>query len=133
MKYNPYPEIKLPFSKDNRWFAYLFDSILRVDSSFIEYTIKVKEGGELCNSDTIAHLERVFAYELYRQWMNCLEKNGVKNLVVNGEVGKYLKNELETCEPNDKKGKEYSSLLGAKVEFIWYNEFTVERDREETL
>ena len=39
MKYNPYPEIKLPFGKDNRWFAYLFDSILRVDSSFIAYTI----------------------------------------------------------------------------------------------
>jgi len=112
MKYNPYPEIKLPFGKDNRWFAYLFDSILRVDSSFIEYTVKVKEGGELCNSDTIAHLERVFAYELYRQWMNCLEKNGVKNLVVNGEVGKYLKNELEACEPNDKKGKDnYPDLV----------------------
>ncbi len=112
MKYNPYPEINLPFGKDNRWFAYLFDSILRVDSSFIEYTIKVKEGGELCTSDTIAHLERVFAYELYRQWMNCLENNGVKNLVVNGEVGKYLKNELEKCEPNDKKGKDnYPDLV----------------------
>jgi hypothetical protein len=86
--------------------------MLRVDSSFIEYTVKVKEGGELDNSDTIAHLERVFAYELYRQWMNCLENNGVKNLVVNGEVGKYIKSELEACELNDKKGKDnYPDLV----------------------
>ena len=33
----------------------------------------------------------------------------------------------------DNKSKEYSSILGEKVEFIWYNEFTVDRDREETL
>ena len=31
MKYNPYPEIKLPFGKDNRWFAMMIaDTVISI-------------------------------------------------------------------------------------------------------
>ena len=46
-----------------------------------------------CDSEgdkrSIEHSERVFAYELYRQWENILEKNESK-LLLNGEPGKHL-------------------------------------------
>lgn len=35
-------------------------------------------------------VERVFAYELYRQWANLLEEKGIKDLVLNGEIRKNL-------------------------------------------
>lgn len=113
MIYNPYPLIDLPFGKDNKWFVYLFESIMKVDKSFIEYNVIIKEGGTLTTADTEAHLERVFAYELYRQWMNLLEKEGVRNLVVNGEIGKYLKSEFERCQEDaNKYGKDnYPDLV----------------------
>ncbi len=30
MIYNPYPQIELPFGKDNKWFVLLFGSIIRI-------------------------------------------------------------------------------------------------------
>ena len=101
MIYNPYPSVELPFGKNNKWFVFLFDSMMKVDKCFIEYEINVTEGGKLETVETKAHLERVFAYELYRQWMNLLEEKGVRNLVVNGEIGKCLKGELEMQQEGD--------------------------------
>jgi hypothetical protein len=104
MIYNPYPEVELPFGKDNKWFVYLFDSIVRVDESFIVYDIEDVDKVDAPKViETKSHLERVFAYELYRQWMNHLEEKGVRNLVVNGEVGKYLKDEFEKESKDDDK------------------------------
>lgn len=104
MIYNPFPQIELSFGKDNKWFVFLFESILRVDKSFIEY--KIKDVNKIDAPQKVgaqAHLERVFAYELYRQWMNYLEEHGVKNLVINGEIGKALKEEFEADENNKEK------------------------------
>ena len=90
--YNPYPSIKLDFGKDNKWFYYLFEAIIRVDSSFIMYEMADSYNVGADKEETVSdHLERVFAYELYRQWANLLEEHGVKNLVINGEIGKCLK------------------------------------------
>lgn len=108
MIYNPYPQVELPFGKDNKWFVFLFNSINRVDQSFIKYNIEdVDHVGASKVIGTKAHLERVFAYELYRQWMNYLEKNGIRNLVVNGEIGKYIKDEFaKDLEYNGKKERD---------------------------
>jgi len=108
MNYYPYPHLELPFGEDNKWFVFLFDSILRVDQSFIKYDIEdVDKVGASKVVGTNAHLERVFAYELYRQWMNYLEERGVRNLVVNGEIGKYLKDEFaRNSEQDSKKGRD---------------------------
>ena len=108
MTNNPYSEIELPFGKDNKWFVYLFDSIIKVDQSFIVYDIEdVDEVGASKVIGTKAHLERVFAYELYRQWMNHLEKQGVRNLVVNGEIGKCLKEDFEKdMKDSEKNGRD---------------------------
>jgi hypothetical protein len=108
MNYIPYPHIELPFGEDNKWFVFLFDSIFRVDQSFIKYDIEdVDKVGASNVVGTKAHLERVFAYELYRQWMNCLEENGIRNLVVNGEIGKCLKDEFaKDSEQDTQKGRD---------------------------
>lgn len=99
MIYNPYPKVELPFGKDNKWFVYLFNSIFRVDRSFIVYDIEdVDEVGASKVIGTKSHLERVFAYELYRQWMNLLDEQGVRNLIVNGEVRKILKEQFDNGE-----------------------------------
>lgn len=104
MIYNPYPSIELPFGNDNKWFVYLFESLTRVDISFLEYEIQdVDEINAPKAIGAQAHLERVFAYELYRQWMNYLEEQEVRNLVVNGEIGKCLKDDLVRGLKVDKK------------------------------
>lgn len=108
MLYNPYPSIDLPFGIDNKWLIYLFDSIISVDQSFIVYDLEdVDKVGDSKVIGIRDHLERVFAYELYRQWMNHLEEQGVRDLVVNGEVGKYLKEEFEQdLKESDKNGRD---------------------------
>jgi hypothetical protein len=108
MFYNPYPKVELPYGKDNKWFLFLFESIINVDKSFIEYEIEdvdKVDGPKIIGAQ--AHLERVFAYELYRQWMNFLEAHEIRDLVINGEIGKYLKSEFEKdLKDSDIKGRD---------------------------
>lgn len=40
MIYNPYPQVDLPFGKDNKYFKTLFDAIYNVDEHYIEYKLK---------------------------------------------------------------------------------------------
>ena len=102
--YNPYPSVKLNYGKDNKWFNVLFEAINRVDSSYIEYELadidNVNATGVV---NTFEHVERVFAYELYRQWANILEQNGIKNIVLNGEIGKCLKDEISKIPEYSRK------------------------------
>lgn len=74
MTYNSRPKINLQFDEDLKYFRYLFDAILNVHRSFI-------------HEDSKEQLERIFAYELYRQWANLLDANG---LTLNGEPRKEL-------------------------------------------
>lgn len=90
MIYNPFPQVNLPFGKDNKYFYWLFEAMLKVEKSFITYSIKDSTYQEETSETIKEHVERVFTYELYRQWMNVLEANEVRNLVVNAEVGKEL-------------------------------------------
>lgn len=62
----------------------LFESILCVEGKYLLYKDKAT-GKER------KHLERVFAYELYRQWANRVQIKCGDKLVINGEIGKEPK------------------------------------------
>ena len=91
MIYNPYPQVDLPFGKDNKYFKILFDAIMKVDESFVRYTNKL--GNK--KKERTEHLERVFAYELYRQWFNLLDAENIKSLILNAEVHKNLDKDID--------------------------------------
>lgn len=93
MIYNPYPSIKLPFGKDNLYFLDLFDSIIKVDRKFIEYKVKYSE----CHDGYEKHLERVFAYELYRHWGNKILSES-PSLILNAEISKVINVNKILCD-----------------------------------
>lgn len=62
----------------------LFESILSVEGKYLLYKDKAT-GKEQ------KHLERVFAYELYRQWANRIQIKRKDYLIINGEIGKAPK------------------------------------------
>ena len=59
----------------------LFESIICVEGKYLLYKDKAT-GKEQ------KHLERVFAYELYRQWANIIQIKWGDKLVINGEIEK---------------------------------------------
>ena len=85
MIYNPYPTINLPFGKDNKYFYWLFEAICKVNQKYLRYSIPSAEKKD----KYVPHLERVFAYELYRQWGNILEETK-EDLTLNGEINKII-------------------------------------------
>lgn len=88
MTYNPYSQIQLPFGNDNKYFFWLFEAIRNVGIHYVEYK-HYSSGNQY---DYIPHLERVFAYELYRQWGNIIDSIG-EDLVLNSEIGKTMMDE----------------------------------------
>lgn len=96
MIYNPYPSIKFPFGDDNKYFFWLFEAIRRVNIKYIKYEHEASNGG----IDYVLHIERVFAYELYRQWGNIINSTG-EDLVLNGEIGKTLMDEAIIVSTSD--------------------------------
>lgn len=111
MIYNPYPQVDLPFGKDNLYFKILFDAIMKVDESFVKYENKLgekeNENEEKNDKERNDHIERVFAYELYRQWFNLLEAENIKSLILNAETHKYFETVINyECE----HGKESISV-----------------------
>ena len=69
------------YNDENNLLLNLVKSILSVESKYVLY--KDKNTGE-----TKKHLERVFAYELYRQWSNRIQIVYNNKLIINGEIGK---------------------------------------------
>ena len=87
MKYNLHQCVY--FAKDDEkcvlHFNWLFRAISLVNKKYIDYTVyngKKKEKR--------FHKERVFAYELYRQWANILENECDEPLVLNAELDKII-------------------------------------------
>ena len=99
MVYNPYPTIKLPFGKDNKYFLDLFDSIIKVDRKYIEYKVENNESHEGYEK----HLERVFAYELYRHWSNSISSE-YPFLLLNAEISKVISVNKILCDFKDHQG-----------------------------
>ena len=76
---------------DTLHFNWLFRAISLVDKKYINYTVyngKKKEKQ--------FHKERVFAYELYRQWANILESECNEPLVLNAELDKIIDERIGT-------------------------------------
>lgn len=59
------------------------------------------------NVESLSHVERVFAYELYHQWSKIIDR---ENWVLNGEAGKYLQWFYENRNEKDLKQK-YPDLV----------------------
>lgn len=93
MKYKFHQDIY--FAKDNEiavsQFNWLFRSISLVDKKYIDYTIY--NGRE---KEKQYHKERVFAYELYRQWANIIENECKEPLVLNAELDKIIEERIST-------------------------------------
>ena len=83
------------FVKDNDTdtlhFNWLFRAISLVNKKFISYTVY---NGK--NKEKQFHVERVFAYELYRQWANILESECKEPLVLNAELEKVIEERIGT-------------------------------------
>ena len=64
----------------------LIESLQEVSKDYVEYT---NHAGIKCK-----HLERIFAYELYRQWADKLENKdrNPNNLILHGEIVKGFEN-----------------------------------------
>lgn len=86
------------FNKMNKYLASLFVAIKKVSNDYIRYTYHI-ENPESPNAnekslersnDEISHVERVFAYELYRQWCELDIIKYTKGLVVNAEIPKQF-------------------------------------------
>lgn len=77
----------------------LLSAIEEVDSSYIEYKNYIKDLGAN-QGEKIAHLERVFAYELYRKWVNRMTE-----LKVNSETTKVVHTRISYEQPKE-GGKE---------------------------
>ena len=81
------------FAKDDEkcvlHFNWLFRAISLVKKKYIDYTV--------CNGkkkEKRFHKERVFAYELYRQWANILENECDEPLVLNAELDKIIEERI---------------------------------------
>ena len=95
MKYKLHQDIY--FVEDNMQdvmhFNWLFRAISLVDKKYIDYTVHNGSGKE-----KQYHKERVFAYELYRQWANIIENECKESLVLNAELDKIIE---ERISPED--------------------------------
>lgn len=78
---------------DTSHFNWLFRAISLVTKKYINYT--VYNGNK---EEKQFHKERVFAYELYRQWANILESECNEPLVLNAELDKIIEEGIGTDE-----------------------------------
>lgn len=77
----PYP---LDFVND------IGEAIIRVEEKYCEWAYR--------NANQDQRIERVFAYELYHQFRQLTYwKQDYQNLRFDGEIGKHLNDEIETC------------------------------------
>jgi hypothetical protein len=101
------------FAKDDEMFVlhfnWLFSAISLVSKRFVDYMVYTGE-----EKEKQFHQERVFAYELYRQWANILESECKEPLVLNAELDKIINEKIDTGENdmNDQEGvRRYPDLV----------------------
>lgn len=73
------------FGDDAVHFYLIFKAISQVSSNYIEYSPDIEKQDE-----KLPHLERTFAYELYRQWMNIIQSEPNYDLTINAEIDKII-------------------------------------------
>ena len=73
------------FGDDTIHFYLMFKAISQVSDNYVTYSKYVED-----NNDMMPHLERTFAYELYRQWMNLIQNEPHYDLTLNAEIDKLI-------------------------------------------
>lgn len=97
-------------------FNWLFRAISLVEKKYLNYTVH--------NGDEKAkryHKERVFAYELYRQWANILVSECKESLILNAELDKIID---ERISSEDSTGSVDNS-----EEFLKYPDLVLHQDQ----
>lgn len=73
------------FGDDAIHFYMMFKAISQVSDNYVTYSKYIED-----NNDMMPHLERTFAYELYRQWMNLIQNEPHYDLTLNAEIDKLI-------------------------------------------
>lgn len=104
MKYQLHQNIYFARDKmqDSLHFNWLFRAICLVDAKYIRYKIGNPDNEE----EYMLHKERVFAYELYRQWANIIESECKEPLVLNAELDKIIAEDIDAIGERVDDGKE---------------------------
>lgn len=96
------------FPKESTHVRLLLEAITGVEPSFIVYEDRIFDPDP---EEERVHLERVFAYELYRVWVNLLKEKGYKNALVNGELSKNIKTRISyKMRKSDAQGGEERTI-----------------------
>ena len=73
------------FGDDAIHFYLMFKAISQVSDNYIEFSEYAED-----RDNKMPHLERTFAYELYRQWMNLIQNKPNYDLTLNAEIDKLI-------------------------------------------
>lgn len=73
------------FGDDAIHFYLMFKAISQVSNDYITFSKYIED-----ENDKMPHLERTFAYELYRQWMNLIQNEPHYDLTLNAEIDKII-------------------------------------------
>ena len=95
-------------------FNWLFRAISLVGKKYLNYMISY--GSE---KEKQFHMERVFAYELYRQWANILESECNEPLVLNAELDKII---AEPIQLGDDEGDAKMEEIRKYPDLVLHND-----------
>ena len=73
------------FGDDAIHFYLMFKAISQVSNDYITFSKYIED-----ENDKMPHLERTFAYELYRQWMNLIQNEPHYDLTLNADIDKII-------------------------------------------
>lgn len=73
------------FGDDAIHFYLMFKAISQVTDNYIRFSEYTED-----SDNKMPHLERTFAYELYRQWMNLIQNEPNYDLTLNAEIDKLI-------------------------------------------
>ena len=78
------------FRETGKYLYSLFVALKRVSQDYIRFTYHYSDPSDERSKAEISHVERVFAYEFYRQWCDHELIRLTDNIVINAEVPKQL-------------------------------------------
>lgn len=78
------------FGEFGKYLYSLFVALKHVSKDYIRYTYHFKDASDERSKAEISHVERVFAYEFYRQWCDNEFIKRKSNLFINAEVPKQF-------------------------------------------
>lgn len=89
------------FGDDAIHYYLMFKAISQVSDCYLSFSRYIED-----ENDKMPHLERTFAYELYRQWMNLIQNEPNYELTLNAEIDKLI-----GIDETSKATKKYPDLV----------------------